>query len=75
MDIFGRYVQEGSTVTVIGLLSRNNDMNMIVQPPEILSTGCLWQKLLLPVEIDGLILSVSQVAGLSNDNPTQNPGC
>lgn len=75
MDIFGRYVQEGSCVTVVGLLHRNNDMNMIVEPPEIISTGCLWQKLLLPVEIDGLILSVSQIAGLSNNNSTQNPGC
>ncbi|KAF3439812.1 hypothetical protein FNV43_RR18090 [Rhamnella rubrinervis] len=69
------YVQEGSSVTVVGLLHRNNDMNMIVEPPEIISTGCLWQKLLLPVEIDGLILTVSQIGGLSNNNSMQSPGC
>lgn len=68
----GRYVQEGSSVTVVGLLRRNNDTPMIVQPPEIISTGCLWQKLLLPVDIDGLILSVSQMAGLPNNNSVQN---
>ncbi|KAH7519440.1 uncharacterized membrane protein At1g16860 [Ziziphus jujuba] len=66
------YVQEGSSVTVVGLLRRNNDTPMIVQPPEIISTGCLWQKLLLPVDIDGLILSVSQMAGLPNNNSVQN---
>ncbi|KAI4328957.1 hypothetical protein L6164_021267 [Bauhinia variegata] len=57
------YVQEGSSVTVIGMLQRNNDIVMIIQPPEIISTGCMWPKLLLPVDIDGLIIGVSRQAG------------
>ncbi|KAK9122257.1 hypothetical protein Syun_019874 [Stephania yunnanensis] len=56
------YVKEGSLVTVVGLLRRNNDVFMIVEPPELISTGCLWQKLLLPVEIDGLILRVPKTS-------------
>ncbi|KAK9093834.1 hypothetical protein Scep_025303 [Stephania cephalantha] len=56
------YVKEGSPVTVVGLLRRNNDVFMIVEPPELISTGCLWQKLLLPVEIDGLILRVPKTS-------------
>lgn len=53
------YMKEGSSVTVIGMLHRNSDSLMIVEPPELISTGCLWQKLLLPVDIDGLILGVT----------------
>ncbi|KAF4384502.1 uncharacterized membrane protein At1g16860 [Cannabis sativa] len=56
------YVQEGSTVSVVGIVHRNNDVTMIVQPSEVVSTGCLWQKLLLPVDIDGVLLSVSRMA-------------
>ncbi|XP_073263636.1 uncharacterized membrane protein At1g16860 isoform X3 [Populus alba] len=63
------YVQEGSFVTVIGVLRRNNDISMIVQPQELFSTGCLWQKLLLPVDVDGLILGFPDTAG-----PNMNPG-
>lgn len=71
---FGRYVQEGSTVTVFGMLHRNNEMTTIVQPPEVISSGCLWRKLLLPVDIDGLILRVSPMAGQSvNQNSIQHP--
>lgn len=66
LSSFGRYIQEGSTVTVVGIVRRNNEMTTIVQPPEVISTGCLWQKLFLPVDIDGLILSVSRRADLSN---------
>uniref|UniRef100_A0A2N9IRP2 Uncharacterized protein n=1 Tax=Fagus sylvatica TaxID=28930 RepID=A0A2N9IRP2_FAGSY len=68
------YVQEGSYVTVIGMLHRNNDIVMIIQPPEAISTGCLWRKLLLPVDIDGLILRVSQMAGPGmNQESVQHP--
>ncbi|KAM1140919.1 hypothetical protein ACFX19_041647 [Malus domestica] len=56
------YVQEGSSVTVFGMLHGNNEMTTIVQPPEVISTGCLWRKLLLPVDVDGMILRVYQTA-------------
>ncbi|KAJ7007902.1 hypothetical protein NC653_006823 [Populus alba x Populus x berolinensis] len=39
------------------------------QPQELFSTGCLWQKLLLPVDVDGLILGFPDTAG-----PNMNPG-
>ncbi|WKA05734.1 hypothetical protein VitviT2T_023682 [Vitis vinifera] len=62
------YVKEGSSMAVIGMLHRDNDALMIVQPPELLSTGCLWRKLLLPVDIDGVILGVPEMVG-----PVANP--
>lgn len=52
-----RYIQEGNTVTVTGMLHKNDDVATIVQPPELFSTGCLWRKLLLPIDVDGLILA------------------
>ncbi|XP_021280802.1 LOW QUALITY PROTEIN: uncharacterized membrane protein At1g16860-like [Herrania umbratica] len=63
------YLQEGSTVTVIGMLHKSNDTLMIVQPPEIISTGCLWRRLLLPVDVDGLIL------GIPDTKPTLDLTC
>ncbi|XWS46281.1 hypothetical protein CRYUN_Cryun14cG0051800 [Craigia yunnanensis] len=55
------YVQEGCIVTVIGMLNKSNDSLMIVQSPEIISTGCLWRRLLIPVDVDGLILGVPDI--------------
>ncbi|XP_054783486.1 uncharacterized membrane protein At1g16860-like [Prosopis cineraria] len=55
------YVQEGSSVTVIGMLHRNDDIVMIIEPHGVISTGCMWQKLLLPVDIDGLLIGISQM--------------
>ncbi|WCJ22481.1 Ubiquitin-specific protease family C19-related protein [Euphorbia peplus] len=63
------YVQEGSIVSVIGMLHKDNGILIIVEPPELLSTGCFWKKLLLPVEIDGLVLGMSDIIG-----STLNPG-
>ncbi|KAJ9188195.1 hypothetical protein P3X46_003580 [Hevea brasiliensis] len=57
------YIQEGSIVTVIGVLHKNNEIVMIVQPEELLSTGCLWERLLFPIDVDGLVVGVSSVPG------------
>lgn len=38
------------------MLNRSDDTATIVQPPELISTGCLWRNMLLPVDVDGLIL-------------------
>ncbi|XP_038902469.1 uncharacterized membrane protein At1g16860-like [Benincasa hispida] len=59
------YVQEGGFVSVMGILHRNNGHITIVQPPEVISTGCVWRKLLLPIHIEGLVLGVSQTTGPS----------
>ncbi|KAJ8632386.1 hypothetical protein MRB53_025722 [Persea americana] len=53
------YVKEGSFVTVMGMLCKENDVVMIVQPPEPISIGCLWLRCLLPNNVDGLILKFS----------------
>ncbi|CAA2935713.1 uncharacterized membrane At1g16860-like [Olea europaea subsp. europaea] len=68
------YIKEGSSVSVLGLLHRNNDVVMIVQPQDVISTGCLWQKLLLPVDVDGLVIGFPEGADpltLTNSTPCQ----
>ncbi|XP_020681838.1 uncharacterized membrane protein At1g16860 isoform X2 [Dendrobium catenatum] len=50
------FIKEGTSLTVVGMLSKKNEIYMIVPPPDAISTSCLLQKLLLPVDFDGLIL-------------------
>lgn len=51
-----RYMKEGSSLTVMGMLSRKNGVLMIVPLPEPLTTGCALRKFLLPIDVDGLVL-------------------
>lgn len=58
------YIEEGNAVSVMGMLNRSEDSLMIVHPPEITSTGCLWRNMLLPVDVDGLILEGPKATAL-----------
>lgn len=53
---FCRYIKEGSTVSVMGIVQRNENVLMIVPPPEPLATGWQWPKCMFPVSLDGIIL-------------------
>ena len=55
-----RYIKEGSTVTVFGVVQRHENVLMIVPPRTSISTGCLWSKLGFPKTVDGLIISCEQ---------------
>ncbi|KAL7002296.1 hypothetical protein U1Q18_003451 [Sarracenia purpurea var. burkii] len=66
------YIKEGSSISVIGMVNKSDDIVTIVQPPDLMSTGCLWQKLLLPVDVDGLILGTPRATGLVT-NPNSVP--
>eukprot|EP00249_Psilotum_nudum_P011131 c22981_g1_i1 orf=443-2011(-) len=50
------YIKEGSTVTVMGVVQRNENVLMIVSPPEPVSTGCQFGKFLLPANLEGIVL-------------------
>ncbi|RWW47255.1 hypothetical protein BHE74_00046778 [Ensete ventricosum] len=56
------YVMEGTCLTVMGMLSRKNGVLVIVPLPETISTDCLLQKFLLPVDIDGLLLKTADMS-------------
>ncbi|KAH6814893.1 hypothetical protein C2S51_023911 [Perilla frutescens var. frutescens] len=56
------YIKEGSSVSVVGILQKVNDILMIAQPHEMLSTGCRWPKLLLPMDVEGLIIGFPETA-------------
>ncbi|KAK6917811.1 hypothetical protein RJ641_018562 [Dillenia turbinata] len=50
------YIKEGSTVSVMGVVRRHENVLMIVPSPEPVSPGCEWIRCLLPTYIEGLIL-------------------
>lgn len=54
--ILCRYIKEGSTVSVMGVVQRNENVLMIVPPAEPFSTGCQWTSCIFPASFDGLVL-------------------
>ncbi|KAF8389424.1 hypothetical protein HHK36_026119 [Tetracentron sinense] len=50
------YIKEGSTVSVMGVVQRNENVLMIVPPPEPFTTGCQWAKCILPASLEGIVL-------------------
>ncbi|BFG23969.1 hypothetical protein CerSpe_102430 [Prunus speciosa] len=50
------YIKEGSTVSVMGVVQRNDNVLMIVPPPEPITTGCQWAKCIFPASLEGIVL-------------------
>lgn len=50
------YIKEGSTVSVMGVVQRNENVLMIVPPSDPYSTGCQWLKCILSANLDGIVL-------------------
>ncbi|KAK8629135.1 hypothetical protein V6N13_077989 [Hibiscus sabdariffa] len=50
------YIKEGSTISVMGVVQRNDNVLMIVPPPEPITTGCQWAKCILPASLEGIVL-------------------
>lgn len=51
-----RYIKEGSTVSIMGVVQRNENVLMIVPPSDPVPTGCQWAQCLLPVSLEGIVL-------------------
>ncbi|MFQ6660181.1 hypothetical protein Gotur_028775 [Gossypium turneri] len=51
------YIKEGSTVSVMGVVQRHDNVLMLVPPSEPISTRCQWIRCLLPMYVEGLILT------------------
>ncbi|GMH15765.1 hypothetical protein Nepgr_017606 [Nepenthes gracilis] len=51
------YIKEGSTVSVMGVVRRHENVLMIVPPAKPISTTCQWLRCLLPTYLEGLILT------------------
>ncbi|KAK2992225.1 hypothetical protein RJ640_005712, partial [Escallonia rubra] len=54
------YIKEGSTVSVMGVVRRHDNVLMIVPPSDPVSTGCQWARCLLPTYVEGLILTCDE---------------
>ncbi|PPR90899.1 hypothetical protein GOBAR_AA29787 [Gossypium barbadense] len=55
-ESFMKYIKEGSTVSVMGVVHRNDNVLMIVASPEPITTGCQWAKCILPASLEGIVL-------------------
>lgn len=51
-----RYIKEGSTVSVIGVVQRNDNVLMIVPTTEPLAAGWQWSKCTFPASLEGIVL-------------------
>ncbi|KAG6760599.1 hypothetical protein POTOM_037122 [Populus tomentosa] len=60
-----KYIKEGSTVSVMGTVQRNDNVLMIVAPPEPLATGWQWSRCIFPASLDGIVLRCEDT---SNDD-------
>ncbi|KAJ8551744.1 hypothetical protein K7X08_021759 [Anisodus acutangulus] len=54
-------IKEGSTVSVMGVVRRQDNVLMIVPPAEPISTGCQWARCVLPTYVEGLILTCDDI--------------
>lgn len=54
------YIKEGSTVSVMGVVRRHDNVLMIVPPTDSISTGCQWNCGLLPTYVEGLVLTCDE---------------
>jgi hypothetical protein len=59
-----RYIKEGSTVSVMGVVQRNDNVLMIVPPSEPFSTGCQWAQCVLPVSLEGIVLRCEDTSNI-----------
>ncbi|KAL5758638.1 hypothetical protein ACOSP7_021249 [Xanthoceras sorbifolium] len=50
------YIKEGSTVSVIGTVQRNDNVLMIIPPPEPIGTGWQFAKCIFPANLEGIVL-------------------
>ncbi|XP_044967720.1 uncharacterized membrane protein At1g16860-like isoform X2 [Hordeum vulgare subsp. vulgare] len=50
------YIKEGSTVSVMGVVQKNESVLMIVPPSEPISSGCQWGTCFFPANLDGLVV-------------------
>eukprot|EP00246_Nothoceros_aenigmaticus_P007660 TRINITY_DN2162_c0_g2_i1.p1 TRINITY_DN2162_c0_g2~~TRINITY_DN2162_c0_g2_i1.p1 ORF type:complete len:332 (+),score=41.55 TRINITY_DN2162_c0_g2_i1:50-997(+) len=62
MQLREGYIKEGSTVTVLGVVQRQDNVLMIVPPPESVPTGCQIGLCLLPANMDGILLRCDEVS-------------
>lgn len=63
-SLYYRYIKEGSTVSVMGVVRKNDNVLMIVPPSEPISTGCQWTSCILPANLDGIVLRCEDTSKL-----------
>ncbi|CAM8894788.1 unnamed protein product [Rhodiola kirilowii] len=63
------YIKEGSTVSVMGVVHRNENVLMIVPPTEPFNKGCQWTKGIIPANLDGIVVRCENSSKTDNVIP------
>ncbi|KAJ6804930.1 putative membrane protein-like [Iris pallida] len=50
------FIKEGGMASVMGILRKHENLIIIDQPRDVISTGCQWKRCFFPMYVDGLIL-------------------
>ncbi|XP_031494086.1 uncharacterized membrane protein At1g16860-like isoform X1 [Nymphaea colorata] len=58
------YIKEGSTVSVMGVVQRNDNVLMIVPPDDAFPTGCQWTKCFFPTNLEGIVLRCEDTSNI-----------
>ncbi|KAJ6813405.1 putative membrane protein-like [Iris pallida] len=50
------FIKEGGIASVMGILRKHENLIIIDQPRDVISTGCQWKRCFFPMYVDGLVL-------------------
>lgn len=53
---FFRFIREGDTASVIGVLKKHHAYDIVDAPSGVVTTGCQFTRCMFPVHVEGLIL-------------------
>lgn len=60
----GRFIREGDTASVIGVLKKHHACDIVDVPPGVVTTGCQPMRFMFPILMEGLIL-------IGNEDPDE----
>jgi hypothetical protein len=59
-NVAGRFIREGESTSVIGVLKKQHAYDIVDAPAGTISTGCQPRRFMFPVLVEGLILIGSE---------------
>jgi hypothetical protein len=51
-----RFIKEGDTASVIGIVKQHHSYNIIDPPGGAITTGCQWKRCIFPLLVEGLVI-------------------
>lgn len=54
--VISRFIKEGDTASVIGIIKQQHSYNIIDPPGGAITTGCQWKRCMFPLLVEGLVI-------------------